>query len=106
MTTDNFCFYLQNRLVQTSQTGGQRYPPLVFPGYSYQRSSLLSRCLRVEEKYFATLTPSVFRESARCFVIIHSRLRSAGNRVLAATYNLHKLIKLATNPIKILTFSN
>jgi hypothetical protein len=22
---DNFCFYLQNRLIQTSQTGGQRY---------------------------------------------------------------------------------
>jgi hypothetical protein len=25
MTTDNFCFYLQNRIIQTSQTGGQRY---------------------------------------------------------------------------------
>ena len=25
MTTDNFCFYLQNSLIQTSQTGGQRY---------------------------------------------------------------------------------
>ncbi len=25
MTIDNFCFYLQNRLIQTSQTGGQRY---------------------------------------------------------------------------------
>jgi hypothetical protein len=25
MTTDNFCFYLQNRLNQTGQTGGQRY---------------------------------------------------------------------------------
>jgi hypothetical protein len=35
MTTDNFCFYLQNRLIQPSQTGGQRYSdtfPLVFPG--------------------------------------------------------------------------
>ncbi len=34
MTTDNFCFYLQNKLIQTSQTGGQRYvdtSPLVFP---------------------------------------------------------------------------
>jgi hypothetical protein len=34
MTTDNFCFYLQNRLIQTSQTGGQLYSdtsPLVFP---------------------------------------------------------------------------
>jgi hypothetical protein len=25
MTADNFCFYLQNRLIQTSQTGGQVY---------------------------------------------------------------------------------
>ncbi len=25
MTTDNFCFYLQNRLIQTSNTGGQWY---------------------------------------------------------------------------------
>jgi hypothetical protein len=25
MTTDNFCFYLLNRLIKTSQTGGQRY---------------------------------------------------------------------------------
>jgi hypothetical protein len=35
MATDNFCFYFQNRLIQTSQTGGQWYndtSPLVFPG--------------------------------------------------------------------------
>ncbi len=25
MTTDNFCFYLQNGLIETSQTGGQWY---------------------------------------------------------------------------------
>ncbi len=25
MTTNNFCFYLQNRLIQTSPTGGQWY---------------------------------------------------------------------------------
>jgi len=25
MTTDNFCFYLQNRLIQINKTGGQRY---------------------------------------------------------------------------------
>ncbi len=25
VTTDNFCFYLKNRLIQTSQTGGQQY---------------------------------------------------------------------------------
>jgi hypothetical protein len=35
MTTDQFCFYLQNRLIQTCQTGGEQYSdtsPLVFPG--------------------------------------------------------------------------
>ncbi len=35
MTTNNFCFYLQNRLIQTNQTGVKWYndtPPLVFPG--------------------------------------------------------------------------
>jgi hypothetical protein len=34
MTTDNFCFYLQNRLIQTCQTGGQQYsdtPPFSIP---------------------------------------------------------------------------
>ncbi len=25
MTSENFCFHLQNRLIQTSQTGGQQY---------------------------------------------------------------------------------
>jgi hypothetical protein len=25
MTIDNFCFYLQNRLIRTGQTGGQWY---------------------------------------------------------------------------------
>jgi hypothetical protein len=35
MKTDNFCFYLQNRLIQTSQTGVNStviLPPSVFPG--------------------------------------------------------------------------
>jgi hypothetical protein len=34
MTTDNLCFYLQNRLIQTDQTGGERYnntSPFSFP---------------------------------------------------------------------------
>jgi hypothetical protein len=37
-TTDNFCFYLQNTLIQTSQTGGQQYSdtsPLSIPCYSH-----------------------------------------------------------------------
>jgi hypothetical protein len=41
MTTDNFCLYLQNRLDQTSQTGGQWYSdtsPLVFLALSMGRA--------------------------------------------------------------------
>jgi hypothetical protein len=41
MTADNFCFYLQNRLIQTSQTGGQWYS-LVFPGW---RQSKYGTCI-------------------------------------------------------------
>jgi hypothetical protein len=34
MTTDNFCFYLQNRLIQTSETRGTvTLPPLVIPWF-------------------------------------------------------------------------
>jgi hypothetical protein len=42
MTTDNCCFYLQNRLIQTTQTGGQWYSdtsPLVFPDWSLKNAS-------------------------------------------------------------------
>jgi hypothetical protein len=41
MTTDNFCFYLQNRLTQTSQTGGQQYSdisPFSIPCFVYHFS--------------------------------------------------------------------
>ncbi len=37
MTTDNFCFYSQNRLIQTVKqevNGTVKLPPLVFPGQS------------------------------------------------------------------------
>jgi hypothetical protein len=40
MTTDNFCFYLQNRLIQTSQTGGELYSdtsPFSVPCYNRQK---------------------------------------------------------------------
>ena len=37
MTTDNFCFYLQNRLIQTTQevNGTVILPPLVFPASTF-----------------------------------------------------------------------
>ena len=39
-TTDNFCFYLQNRLIQTGQTGRRStviLPPLEFPATNIRR---------------------------------------------------------------------
>ncbi len=44
MTTDNFCRYLQNRRIQTSQTGGQQYSvtsPFSFPCMEYSGYSCL-----------------------------------------------------------------
>jgi hypothetical protein len=46
MTTDNFCFYLQNRLIQTSQTGGQCYSdtsPFSIPWYHISIRSSIGR---------------------------------------------------------------
>jgi hypothetical protein len=47
MTTNNFCFYLQNRLIQTSQTGGQQYSdtPISIPWYTVSSSSSPYSCL-------------------------------------------------------------
>ncbi len=41
MTTENFCFYLQNRLIQTSQIGGQQYS---------DTSSFSIPCTYIEQK--------------------------------------------------------
>jgi hypothetical protein len=41
MNTGNFCFYLQNRLIQTSQTGGQQYndtSPFSIPWSVYENT--------------------------------------------------------------------
>ncbi len=52
MTTDNFCFYLQNRLIQTSQTGGQKYSdtsPFSIPwrGFLYMLNLSGQNCMDV-----------------------------------------------------------
>jgi hypothetical protein len=44
MNIYSFCFYLQNRLILTSQTGGQWYSntfPLEFPADTFKSSSML-----------------------------------------------------------------
>jgi hypothetical protein len=58
MTTDNFCFYLQNRLIHTSQTGGERYSdtfPFSIP-WLWAQASYLDSLL----KGLASLTCFVF----------------------------------------------
>jgi hypothetical protein len=78
LTTDNLCFYLQNRLIQTSQTGGQWYsdtPPLVFPVRSqYFDALLLRRAFTSRRFYFDALLPKLFMKcditSTRKFVIL------------------------------------
>ena len=48
MTTDNFCFHFQNRLIQTSQTGGQWYSdtsPLSIPWFSIEQVKLGCMCM-------------------------------------------------------------
>ncbi len=53
MTTDNFCFYLQNRLIRVNQevNGTVILPPLVFPGTAHAVS--------YERKMFMKLTTGV-----------------------------------------------
>ncbi len=53
MATDNFCFFLQNRLIQTSQTGGQRYSDtspfsIPCPDYQWLKSGLCPGGTEVE----------------------------------------------------------
>jgi hypothetical protein len=53
MTTDAFCFYLQKRLIQTGQTGGQLYsdtPPATipwFPGPLQPFKANSNKCLTI-----------------------------------------------------------
>ncbi len=51
MTTDNFCFYLQNRLIQTSQTGGQQYSdtsPFSIPWFVHANSYMKTQHFLVQ----------------------------------------------------------
>ncbi len=61
MTTDNFCLYLQNRLMQTSQTGGQQYndtSPLVLPGTTIDEGWTLTEWS----------TYQTFKNKLECFI--------------------------------------
>ncbi len=65
MTTDNFCFYLQNRLIQTSQTGGHQYSdtsPFSIPWLPYPLS------VQYSQQYFFHGGPYlIFVDEARAY---------------------------------------
>jgi len=79
MTTDNFCFYLQNRLIPTGQTGGQPYSdtsPFSIPWFvhgfeltPFSRARILFRSVHVHD----SLSLSLSRARARTF---YSRTRA------------------------------
>jgi hypothetical protein len=52
MTTDKFSFYLQNRLIQTSQTGGQRHSDTPFPLVRVLHENRLERIARDKHSRF------------------------------------------------------
>jgi len=63
MTTENFCFYLQNRLIQTSQTGGQWYSD-TFP-FSIPWSVL---CMHAVIKYLQVWLGELMAEGCSTWV--------------------------------------
>jgi hypothetical protein len=65
MTTDNLSFYLQNRLIQTSQTGGSWYNDtsrLLFPAQGFESSCRRHQQKKLPHILFASLVqPKPFR---------------------------------------------
>ncbi len=62
--TPNFCFYLQNRLIQTSQTGGQRYSDT----YPFSITCLDGRVkARKRYKHIFSIKTSYFKIRHRMF---------------------------------------
>jgi hypothetical protein len=59
MATDNFCFYLQNRLIQTSQTGGQWYSDTSPFSIPWTDTNLYCLFISDEENSLITLTPGL-----------------------------------------------
>ncbi len=59
MTTENFCFYLQNRLIQTSQTGGQWYSdtsPFSIPWFNISAKQPKTTAQSGQSKYSDVVT--------------------------------------------------
>jgi hypothetical protein len=78
MTTDNFCFYLQNRQIQTSQTGGQWYSDTspwtrVATFFSDKHASLLRQRANCDALSFITSSvPGSAKLLVRLFSLTYS----------------------------------
>jgi len=64
MTTDNFCFYLPNRLIQTSQAGGQRYSDtshFSIPWFNLRSTQVINQCeVVLSTCYFINKPKNIF----------------------------------------------
>jgi hypothetical protein len=61
MISNNFCFYLQNRLIQTNQTGGQQYSDISRFSIPWFQPSLTSvaECSTVAKKKVYLINPTL-----------------------------------------------
>ncbi len=70
MTTDKFCFYLQNRLIHTSQTGGQQYTytsPLSIHWLNYCENGAVAKRSSLPTTQKSLIITLLWRTSTRSF---------------------------------------
>ncbi len=91
MTTDNFCFYLQNRLIQTSQTGGQWYSdtsPFSIPWLKCYITPGLMAC----QGHTLSLTGLICKLQRNWSVVNASPGAYPSTLVSAVDYNIHAFV--------------
>jgi hypothetical protein len=73
MTSDNFCFYLPNKLIQTSQTGGQWYcdtSPFSIPCSQIYELSWLTLSLSLSLSLCLSLSLSIYLSLSLSIVLL------------------------------------
>jgi hypothetical protein len=77
MTTDNFCFYLQNRLIRASQTGSQQYSdtspfsiPCINLSFIYTFDVLLAKMPELTRVAYLPFLPSVMQRQLGTFIVV------------------------------------
>jgi hypothetical protein len=95
MNTDNFCFYLQNRLIKTCQTGGQLYSDTSLFCIPWTNDlSYLSSTSFTKGKRFITLAPGLLPERRSTPSRMQKRIRrqpSSGELFGATTFSITTL---------------